>query len=88
MSARLHAQKVKKASVLCQILRREREPLDARTASQAFHNLGHIGKGDASIEEMIRLHKDGDAGRALVEAARSANARLDLRESAGLHLLL
>ena len=73
---------------LRQIFGSEHEPRNALPGGESFDDLGHVGQCDAAIEKVIRLHQDGDTGRALIEATGSADARLELGESARLQLFL
>jgi hypothetical protein len=50
--------------------------------NESIHNLGDIRDRDAPVKKVIGFDQNRHAGRALIETARCADARLDLGESA------
>src|SRR4051812_45454072 len=67
---------------LVEIFLGEHEALDARPGHEPLHDGGDVVRGDAAVEEVVRLDQNGHAPGALVEAARCAGARGDLGEAA------
>ena len=55
---------------------------NAPIVRNGFPDFRHVGNGNAAVKEMIGLNKDGDAGCALIETARSANTRCQFRQAA------
>src|SRR5262249_25364995 len=60
--------------------------LDPSSRNDRFRNLWHVRERDVPIEEVLRLHQDRDAPRALVETARRAGARNGLGKPAAAQL--
>ena len=58
------------------------QPLDPLTARQRFYYFRHVRQRDSAIKEMIGLDQDTNAAGTLIEAARLADPRLDLRQTA------
>jgi len=65
-----------------QVFRGKHEPLEPLSGHNPFDDLGHIRHHDPAVKKVIGLDQDADAARALVKAARRANARLGLGEPA------
>ena len=74
-------------SISRQVFGGKDEPLDPFSGRNRFDYLWHIRYCDSAVEKMIGFDQDADATRALVKAARCANARGDRAESARAELL-
>ena len=81
------AAKQASASTLSQFFPGKHEPRDGLIPLDRIDDFPHVGRRDVTVEDVIWLNQDGDAGGALVEAARAANTRFELRKSARLQLL-
>lgn len=73
---------MKTPSTSREIVGAKNQPLDPLTAGNSIHDFGHVGHSDPPVKEMIGLDQNANSTRALVETARSANACLELGESA------
>jgi hypothetical protein len=86
----IRAKQVKTASKTTlpfrQVFRGKDEPLDPFSAHKPLDDLGHVRHRNPTVKKVIGLDQDADATRALVKAARRANARLDFGEPAGADL--
>ena len=69
------------------VVRSDHEPLNRFAYDQSIHNLRDVRDRNAAVKKVIGFDQNRDAGIALIETARFANARLELGESARSNLL-
>jgi len=76
------------ASAPRQVIGSQHKPLDPLAARERFNDFGQIRGRHPTVKEMVGLDQDTNAARALVEAARGAGTRPELRQTARGELFL
>ena len=58
------------------LIRGNHEPFNRLALNESIHDLRDVGDRDAPVKKVIGLDQNRDAGFALIETARCADARL------------